>query len=322
MPEWAVDIDHVTHRYGETVALQDVSFTIAPGSLFGLLGPNGGGKTTLFRILSTLLRPSEGTARVFGFDTTAEPAQVRRHLGVVFQTTALDDTLTVHENLRVHGALYGLHGGALERRIDTLLEVFDLADRRHARVKTLSGGLQRRTDLARGLLHQPRLLLLDEPTTGLDPVARRTFWQALARLRQSEGTTMLIATHLLDEAEPCDRVGVIDRGRLVACGTPASLKQAVGRETLWIETDAPDRLQDAVKARFGVEARRVGRALQISHPEAHTLLAQLYDAFGADITSATVRRPTLEDVFMLHAGSGLPPTDAPMLKTSNETMHG
>ncbi len=302
MSERAVQIEKLTHRYGETVALQDVSFEVAPGALFGLLGPNGGGKTTLFRALSTLLRPSEGTARVFGFDASAQQAEVRRRLGVIFQQPALDDELTVRENLGFHGALYGLKGRTLKERINAVLDGFGLAARASDRVKTLSGGLQRRADLARGLLHAPALLLLDEPTTGLDPVARRAFWQSLTRLRREEGTTMLVATHLLEEAEACDVVGILDRGRLVALGTPEALKTALGGETLWLETPDPEGLRDRIQAQFGVEARVRGARLQISHPEAPALLASLYEAFGCQIESATVRKPSLEDVFLVHAG--------------------
>ncbi|NBC19114.1 MAG: ATP-binding cassette domain-containing protein [Bacteroidetes bacterium] len=298
----AVDIQQVTHRYGDHVALRDVTLTVAPGTLFGLLGPNGGGKTTLFRILSTLLTPSEGTARVQDLDVTARPDAVRRHLGVVFQEPALDESLTVAENLRYHGALYGLHGTTLTARLQHLAGVFGVADRLGDRVQTLSGGLRRRTDLARGLLHRPDVLLLDEPTTGLDPAARHAFWQALARLRQAEGTTLLVATHLMDEAERCDEVGILDRGRLVAHGTPDALKTALGGETLWLETADAATLRDRVAARFDLDVRVIGEAVQISHPEAHDLLPALYDAFGPQIDSATVRRPTLEDVFMVHAG--------------------
>ena len=305
MLERAVDIQGVTHRYGEHPALQNVTLEVERGILFGLLGPNGGGKTTLFRILSTLLRPTSGQARVFGFDTATQPGEVRQQLGAIFQQPALDEELTIAENLRFHGALYGLHGSALRQRIDTILTTFGLQERAKDRVKTLSGGLQRRTDLARGLLHAPRLLLLDEPTTGLDPVARRAFWQTLRRLRRDEGTTMIVATHLLEEAEACDVVGILDRGRLVGLGTPGSLKYDLGHETLWLETSDPKALRDRIQAQFGLDAQVIGTTVQLAHPEAHTLLPALYAAFGGRIESATVRRPTLEDVFMVHTGHRL-----------------
>lgn len=312
MPEPAVFIEHVFHRYGTREALRDVTFSIASGTLFGLLGPNGGGKTTLFRIISTLLRPSSGLARVFGYDTRSDAAAVRRSLGIVFQQDALDDELTVAENLRIHGALYGLHGADLERRIAARLADLDLADRAASRVRTLSGGLRRRADLARGLLHDPPVLLLDEPTTGLDPAARSAFWSALARLRRREGTTLLVATHLLEEAETCDEIGILDGGRLVVQGRPDDLKARVGQETLWLESSDPARLSEAISARFGLETRVVGRSVQVAHGQAHSLLPALYEAFQDDITSATLRRPTLEDVFLLHTGAQLAgPVTAP-----------
>lgn len=301
----AVQIQHVTHQYGDTVALQDVSLAVAQGSVYALLGPNGGGKTTLFRILTTLLKPSAGSAAVFGLDTALQPDAVRHRLGVIFQQPALDDELTVQENLRFHGALHGLSGTTLQQRMDNLLGVFDLSDRKADRIKTLSGGLKRRADLARGLLHRPDLLLLDEPTTGLDPVARRSFWQALRRLRREEGTTMMLATHLLEEAEPADHVGIIDRGHLVAQGTPTDLKQALGGETLWIESAEPATLQHDIQAQFGVEAQLIGNSVQLSSPDAPSLLADFYRAFGDQIDSATVRKPTLEDVFLIHTGHAL-----------------
>jgi len=302
MPSPAVAIESVTHRYGERVALRDVSFTVAPGALFGVLGPNGSGKTTLFRILATLMPPSTGAARILNIDTTHQADAVRQKLGLVFQTPALDEKLTVRENLRFHGALYGLSGAALRDRVDTLLQRFDVADRAHDAVETLSGGLERRVDLVRGLLHRPDVLLLDEPTTGLDPAARRIFWQTLDRLRRDEGTTLLLATHLMQEAERCDTVAILDEGALAATGSPEALKAELGDETLWLETAAPESLRDRIQAQFGIEARLIGGAVQISHPDAPNLIASLYDALGDRIDSATVRAPTLEDVFMVRTG--------------------
>jgi ABC-2 type transport system ATP-binding protein len=306
----AVEIKGLTHHYADRVALTDVSFGVEAGVLFGLLGPNGGGKTTLFRIISTLLAPSTGTARVFGHDTVAEPAAVRRRLGIVFQEPALDDELTVRENLRFHGALYGLHGRHLAERIDDLLEQFDLSGRADDRVRTLSGGLQRRVDLLRGLLHKPALLLLDEPTAGLDPVARHAFWQTLADLRRVEGMTMLVATHLLDEGDACNVLAIIDQGKLVALDAPQNLKDQLGSESLWLKSADPLTLRDHIQSHFGITPRLVEGALQIAHPEAHRLLASFFDTFGDQIVSATVRRPTLEDVFLLHTGHRLSPADA------------
>lgn len=301
MADPAVRIHEVTHRYGGHEALRDVTLQVAEESLYGLLGPNGSGKTTLFRILGTLMPPSAGAASVFGLDTTQAPEAVRRRLGVVFQEAALDEALTVRENLRFQAALYGLEGAERTERIDELLARLDVTDRVDDPVADLSGGLRRRVDLARGLLHRPDLLLLDEPTTGLDPAARRAFWAAINRLRNAEGTTLLLATHLMDEAERCDHVGILSDGRLVANGTPAALKAALGDQTLWIETDEPDVLRNRIDAQFGVSTRIVGRTVQVVPPDPPAFLSSLYEVLGDRIRSATIRTPTLDDVFMVHA---------------------
>lgn len=303
--EYAVKVQDLSYAYGDHVALRNVSFSMARGELFGLLGPNGGGKTTLFRILSTLIRPQKGAAEILRFSTTSQPNEVRRHIGVVFQHIALDEDLTVHENLQFHAALYGLDDAALTARLRSLASDLGINGRMNDRIRTLSGGLKRRVDLVRGLLHSPSVLLLDEPTTGLDPVGRRAFWEALAQIRRKEGTTMLVATHLMEEADECDVVGIIDRGRLVALGSPESLKNDLSAETLWLETEDALMLSDLIQTRLGYQARIVGSAVQISHPEAHTLLSPLYEAFGDLIKSATLRKPTLEDVFMVHTGNRL-----------------
>ncbi len=302
MPTPAVHIETVTHRYGDHTALQDVDLSIEPGRLFGLLGPNGSGKTTLFRLLSTLMPPTRGRVRVFGTDPTADPDTVRQRIGFVFQTPALDENLTVRENLRVQGALYGWRGADLRDRIATLLADFDVADRADDRVDTLSGGLRRRVDLVRGLLHQPDLLLLDEPTTGLDPAARRTFWQAIERLRRTAGTTLLVATHLMEEAERCDAIAILDRGKVVADDTPAALKADLGTEALWLESNDAQQLRDHIQAQFGITARVIDSTVQLAPSNAPQLLPSIYAAFEDQIESATVRAPTLEDVFMVHTG--------------------
>lgn len=301
----AVDIRGVTHRYGTHRALHDVTLQVETGVLYGLLGPNGSGKTTLFRILSTLMPPSEGQARIFGDDPSREPDAVRRRLGTVFQKEALDENLTVRENLRFQAALYGLHWAERDERVERLLGQLDVASRVDDSVSELSGGLRRRVDLARGLLHRPDLLLLDEPTSGLDPAARRTFWTAVQRLREAEGTTLLLATHLMDEAERCDRVGILADGALVADGAPDVLKADLGDETLWVETEAPTVLRDRIEAQFGVPTRIVGSMVQVAPSDPPAFLSALYEALGDRIRSATIRAPTLEDVFMVRAGVSL-----------------
>lgn len=302
MPTPAVNIQEVSHRYGSHQALRDLTLRVDAGALYGLLGPNGSGKTTLFRILSTLMPPSEGEAEVFGLDTAQDPGPVRRRIGMVFQDEALDETLTVRENLRFQGALYDLHGPKRRERIDELLHRLDVADRASDPVGDLSGGLRRRVDLARGLLHRPDLLLLDEPTSGLDPAARRTFWSAIQHLQASDGTTLLLATHLMDEAERCDRVGILSEGALVANGAPNALKANLGDETIWLETETPSSLRDRIEAQFGVPTRIVGTTVQVAPSDPPAFLSSLYEALGDYIQSATIRTPTLEDVFMVHAG--------------------
>ena len=306
MPAPAIHVQRVSLRYdSDQQALSEVDLTIPQGALFGILGPNGSGKTSLFRVLATLVTPTQGDAEVFGASTRADAAAVRQRLGVVFQSPALDDTLTVRENLAFQGALYGLHGASLRDRISTVLGYVDLHDRADNAVDTLSGGLARRADLARGLLHRPDLLLLDEPTAGLDPMARRSFWETIAALQQSEGTTMVVATHLMDEAERCDAVAILAQGELVVEGKPALLRAALGDEMLWLATDEPYELARDLTAQFGCEAHPFEQGIQLLHDNAAQLVAPIYEAFGDRIQSATVRPPTLEDVFMAHAGAQL-----------------
>ncbi|MFO8232189.1 MAG: ABC transporter ATP-binding protein [Longimonas sp.] len=306
MPVPAIHVNDVSLRYDRTQqALQDVDLSVPQGALMGLLGPNGSGKTSLFRILATLVAPTEGTAKVFGASTETNAAAVRQRLGVVFQSPALDDTLTIRENLAFQGALYGLHGAALRERINTVLRHVELTDRAHDAVDTLSGGLARRADLARGLLHQPDLLLLDEPTAGLDPMARRSFWETVNTLQATEGTTMVVATHLMDEAERCDAVAILSEGELVVEGKPATLRAALGDEMLWLATEVPHQLARDVNARFGGTAHAFDQGVQLLHDDAAQLVGPVYTAFGNRIQSATVRPPTLEDVFMAHAGTRL-----------------
>ena len=298
----AIAIESVGHRYGDRAALQDVSFAVEPGEIFALLGPNGGGKTTLFRILSTLMLPTSGTVRVLGVDVRERPAEVRRHLGVVFQSPALDERLTVAENLRFHGRCYGLHGRALESRMDAALKSVSLADRRRDLVLTLSGGLRRRVELAKALLHEPPVLLLDEPSTGLDPRARRELRDALADLRTRAGTTVVFTTHLMDEAAAGDRVAILDVGRLVALGSPTALTSEVGGDVVWVSARDPETLAARIGARFEVRADIVEGRVRLERARAHEFVTDLIEAFPGEVDSVTLSRPTLEDVFVHHTG--------------------
>ena len=300
----ALLVDAVSHRYGTRVALDGVSLSIPPGAIFALLGPNGGGKTTLFRIISTLVAPQAGRVSVFGDDVVADAARVRRRLGVVFQAPALDARLTVFENLVHHGHLYGLRGAPLRRRVDEALARVGLADRRNDFVSTLSGGLARRAEIAKALLPAPRLLLLDEPTTGLDPRVRAELWRDLAALRATTGTTVVLTTHLMEEAAATDRVALLDRGRVVLEGRPDDLTAALGGEIVTIETSDAAALAVRIASRLGLEAQVVEREVRIERERAHEVVAALVDAFPAEIRSIRVSRPTLQDVFVHHTGHG------------------
>jgi ABC-2 type transport system ATP-binding protein len=293
----AIRVEGLRHVYGSRRALNDVSFTITRGEVFGLLGPNGGGKTTLFKILATLLRPSGGGAFVFG-DPLSAPGAVRRHLGVVFQHPSVDGKLTVAENLVCHGHLYGLRGARLRQRTQVVLDRLGLADRAADRVETLSGGLQRRTELAKALLHQPPLLLLDEPSTGLDPGARRDFIQHLRQLRAQEGVTIVLTTHHMDEAERCDRIALLHQGDLVSIGTPAELKARVGGDVVVLQTHDPEALREKIRQRFACEAAVVDGTLRVERARGHEFVSEVVEAFPADVTLVTYGKPTLEDVFV------------------------
>ena len=301
----ALDVSNLHHRYGDREALRGVSFSVPAGEIFGLLGPNGGGKTTLFRIVSTLVRPTSGEVLVFGDDVTRQPGRVRRRLGVVFQSPALDVRLTVAENLRHQGHLYGLRGRPLAARLEHALERVGLTDRARDLVNTLSGGLQRRAELAKALLHQPELLVLDEPTTGLDPGARRDVWRHLAALRERDDTSIVLTTHLMDEAARCDRVGIIHEGRLVAIGAPQALTAAIGADVITIAASDPAGLAARVGARFGVEAGVFDEEIRIERDRAHAFVPELVEAFPGEIDAVTFGKPTLEDVFMHYTGKRL-----------------
>lgn len=302
MYEPMVEVEALSFLYGERVALRDVTLSVDSGALFGLLGPNGGGKTTLIQILATLRKPAMGNARVAGLDVVDDATGARRQIGVVFQHASLDPYLTVAENLRHQGHLYGLKGQRLEDRIDVVLTRSDVVERRADLVKTLSGGLRRRVELAKGLLHQPCLLLLDEPTVGLDPTGRREFWDHLAELRVEIGVTVIAATHLMEEADRCDRIGIIDEGSLVALDSPTDLKKGIRGEVIAIETDDPAELASAITARFGAEASIVNGAVRIERHDGAAFVPRLAEAFPGRIQSITVGRPTLEDVFVQRTG--------------------
>jgi len=294
----AVEAVHLSFSYGERRALDDVSFSIARGEIFGLLGPNGGGKTTLFKLISTLVPLQSGSARILGHDLAEESAALRRRLGVVFQHPSVDGKLTVAENLSHHGRLYGISGARLHNRVTVMLRRLGLEERAADLVETLSGGLKRRVELAKALLHQPELLVLDEPSTGLDPAARREFLSHLEHLRRGDGVSIVLTTHHMEEAEHCDRIGVLHQGHLVAVAPPRELKALVGGDVVVIHSADPDTLRQKLQNEMRVKGEVVDGTIRVERPRGHEFVRDAVDAFGEQIESVTFGKPTLEDVFV------------------------
>lgn len=300
-----IEVDNLSYRYGAKTALSDLSFTVGRGEIFGFLGPNGGGKTTTFKILSTLFSPDPGRVKIFGMDLASSPIPIRRKMGIVFQLPALDKKLKVQENLEHQGHLYGLHGKTLGKRIHRDLERLGLKDRAKDKVGTLSGGLQRRVELAKALLNDPELMILDEPSTGLDPSARREFWGHLETLRKNEKMTVLVTTHYLEEADRCDRLLILHQGKKVALGNPEELKSQIGGEVLRIRAKNPESFLEGLREKLKIEAVLLDGLVQVEAPKAHQLVSPIAEAFPDQVLSLTVGLPTLEDVFIHQTGKRL-----------------
>ncbi len=298
----ALAITGLSHRYGDRSALRDLSFSVEPATITALLGPNGSGKTTLFRIVTTMLPIQAGAVSIFGHDVAREPDAVRRSIGVVFQAPALDERLTVTENLRTHGRLYGFRSRHLKPRIHEALDLVALEGRASDLVGTLSGGLRRRVEIAKALLTQPRLLILDEPSTGLDPGARRELWGHLQHLRNSLGTTVLLTTHLMNEAEESDTVAVLHEGQMVARGAPRELTAEVGGDVILVTAPDVEALARDIRSRFDQPVDVVNGYVRIERPEGHAFVSELVDAFADRIEGVNLGKPTLEDVFLHHTG--------------------
>lgn len=298
-----IQVSELRHSYDGRPALDGVSFDVRHAEIFGLLGPNGSGKTTMFRILSTLMLPAGGSAVILGHDAAKDPTGLRREIGVVFQAPSIDVKLTAAENLRHVGHLYGLKGKALEERIRETLGRVGLMDRANDRVETFSGGMMRRVELAKGLLHHPSVLLLDEPTTGLDPGARRDLWQYLAMLRDQEEVTVIVTTHLMEEAERCDRLAILSHGRLVALGTPAELKREIGGDVILLEArEDAAALAAKIYGRFALEGQVIEDKVRLEKDHGHRFVTEVMEAFPGEIESISVSRPNLEDVFIRRTG--------------------
>jgi ABC-2 type transport system ATP-binding protein len=307
----AIEIAGLTHRYGEREAIRELSLRIDSGEIFALLGPNGSGKTTLFRVLSTLIPLQQGEVQILSCDLRQQAEAIRGQLGVVFQAPSVDKKLTVLENLIHFGRLYGLGGRELRSRADEMLVRLGLADRSRDLVEKLSGGLRRRVELAKGMLHRPRLLLLDEPSTGLDPGARSDLWQYFAQVRDEDGVTVVLTTHLLEEAERADRIAIMHRGQLAALDTPVALRGAVGGDAITIRTIAPATLSAEIAERFNIRPTEVDGSIRLELPDGHQWVSRLVEAFPDRIESITLGKPTLEDVFIHVTGHRFWTDDAP-----------
>ncbi|MFI5253681.1 MAG: ATP-binding cassette domain-containing protein [Bacteroidota bacterium] len=304
-----VSIERLSHSYPPARkqkesrrALKDISFQVGEGKIFCLLGPNGSGKSTLFRILSTMTPIQSGSVKILDLDISTQPEQIREKIGVVFQSPSLDKKLTAGENLLHQGHLYGLRGADLNGRISEMLQKVGVLERKNDLVETLSGGIQRRVELAKMLLHHPKLLLLDEPSTGLDPGARREFENYLKELRDKDGATILLTTHILDEAEGCDTIAIFDQGSLVAIGSPAELKKEIGGDVISITSQNASALSTQIEKRFGSKPSILENTVHIEIQNGHAFIPQVVEAFPGQIDSITLSKPTLEDVFIHKTG--------------------
>jgi ABC-2 type transport system ATP-binding protein len=316
----AIEVTDLVKSYGDVEAVRGVSFAVPRGEVFGFLGPNGAGKSTTINMLCTLAKPTSGTARVSGFDVTTQRDDVRRHIGLVFQDPTLDGYLTAAQNLRLHAELYGIEPGVIPTRMAQMLEMVDLADRRDQPVMTFSGGMRRRLEIARGLLHSPRVLFLDEPTIGLDPQTRSSIWRYIRALQASEGTTIFMTTHYMDEAEFCDRIAIMDRGEIVVLDTPEALKASVGADRVVLGTADDDAAIAALRERFDIEAAVAEGAVTFHVDSGEAFVPRLFSELDVPITSVAVSRPTLDDVFMRYTGSTIRDAETDGVGNMNRAM--
>jgi ABC-2 type transport system ATP-binding protein len=298
----AIHVEALEKRFGDVHAVRGVEFDVYAGETFGFLGPNGAGKSTTINMLCTLLRPTGGRATVAGFDVVAERDDVRREIGLVFQDTTLDGYLTAAQNLRFHGQLYGVPSDQLEVRMRQVLELVGLWDRRDKDVQTFSGGMKRRLEIARGLLHSPRVLFLDEPTVGLDPQTRSSIWEYLDQLRRQEDLTIFLTTHYMDEAEHCDRIAIMDAGNIVALDTPVALKGAIGTDRIRLVTADDQAAAATIAERFGLATAVKPDGLVLQVADGESFVPRLLADIGVPVRSVSVTRPTLDDVFMAYTG--------------------
>jgi ABC-2 type transport system ATP-binding protein len=321
MEQPAVLAQGLAKRFGDLDAVAGIDLSIPPGETFGLLGPNGAGKSTTIAMLCTLLTPTGGSARVAGSDVVRERDSVRRRIGLVFQDPTLDGYLTAERNLRLHAELYGMPRSGLDERMRQVLELVGLWERRRSKVGTFSGGMKRRLEIARGLLHSPRVLFLDEPTVGLDPQTRASIWNYITELKRAEDITIMMTTHYMDEAEYCDRIAIMDHGQLIALDTPTALKASVGTDRVQIRTDDDAAAVAALAERFGITATVAEGAVTFGVPGGERFVPRLFAELGVPIREVSVSRPTLDDVFMSYTGTTIRDAEASAAQRNRDVMN-
>lgn len=315
-----VEVESLLKRFGQLIAVDRVSFQVVRGEIFGFLGPNGAGKTTTINVLCTLMLPTSGRAIVNGYDVVKQRSQVRRSIGLVFQDPTLDEYLTAEQNLNFHAYAYGIPKAIREERIRELLNLVELWDRRKNKVRGFSGGMKRRLEIARGLLHRPRILFLDEPTLGLDPQTRRLIWEHILALRRQEELTVFLTTHYMDEAENCDRIAVIDHGRIVALDTPNKLKDDVGGDVVTLTVEDSEAASRELRGKYNLSPQIQNGMITFSVPHGETFLPDFVRSFNSRLLSISVRRPTLDDVFLKLTGRAIRDQEADSLGLAREVM--
>jgi ABC-2 type transport system ATP-binding protein len=303
MPDDVIRVENLVKKFGATTAVDGIQLDVQAGQIFGFLGPNGAGKSTTIKVLATLLKPTSGKAAVAGFDVLTKPTEVRKSIGLVFQDQSLDDRLTAEENLWFHAMLYDLPSTVFAQRVEDVLRLVDLLDRRKSLVRTFSGGMKRRLEIARGLLHYPKVLFLDEPTLGLDPQTRNAIWKHVKALREAKGSTVFMTTHYMEEAEHCDKIAIIDHGKIQAVDSPLNLKRMVGGDKIIVSGD--ERLLDDIKRSYKVDAQKAGSEVHFQMDRGAEFVPRLVSEFAGRIKSIQVKEPSLEDVFLRLTGHSI-----------------
>jgi ABC-2 type transport system ATP-binding protein len=316
----AVSVSDLTKRYGEFEAVRGIDLSIHSGETFGFLGPNGAGKSTTISMLCTLVTPTSGRAEVAGYDVVRQRDDVRRNIGLVFQDPTLDGYLSAERNLRLHAELYGIPRALVPGRLRQVMDMVGLWDRRESKVSTFSGGMRRRLEIARGLMHSPRVLFLDEPTVGLDPQTRSSIWTYIRELKAAEDITIFLTTHYMDEAEYCDRIAIMDQGEIIALDTPEALKASVGKDRVTIRTDDDQAAIDALADRFGITATVAEGSVTFPVERGEAFVPRLFAEFPLPIRSVNVARPTLDDVFMSYTGTTIRDAEATVAQRGREQM--